>query len=533
MTRFVLALLVVLAAAIPAGGQDDFAEQLKAYRAELKRPSLYKRTKGREAFAATQDARALDTLAKDYKRPEDPKDQVQYLIASITCDQFRGAQHLDALDAWRAANTRDRDAWLWYRVLRNHVALNGPAHAIALAGDTKHDLFLRAACMEAVANHHDESVLQLAAATLADIGTDRRRWVLVDSCAAILAGHVARKATPPFKELGQALAKLLDDKTVPERTRYNIARSLKHVYGTGRAWMNAEPWQRLLNGEQPDKGELHERPSFLGIEAEGRNICYLIDMSDSMLVPLTPREKEDLKITGAGEGKPADAKPDHNIDDALPWDKINTRFDAAREFLKLSLKQLAADQSFCVLWFGTNAGMLDACTGMQKATPKHIEKVIAELDTIKIHPPREGRPDGELRGMTNMHGAFHRAFKVRGKGLAKEYEYVDWSTFEQGCDTIFLLSDGKQNWADWAANDSSDGQEAGDPEAGKIVGKADVLYYYGPYVHGHHMLDDIRRLNMFRKVEIHCVGIGEAEEGTLRAIAAIGRGKLRFVGRED
>ena len=33
------------------------------------------------------------------------------------------------------------------------------------------------------------------------------------------------------------------------------------------------------------------------------------------------------------------------------------------------------------------------------------------------------------------------------------------------------------------------------------------------------------RLNLFRKVEIHCVGMGEANMSTLRTIAALGKGE--------
>ena len=528
MKRLAIASLALLAVVASAIGQDDFDDQVKTYKKWMKRPSLYKRTLARERLAQTRDERVIEILAKDYAKPEAPKDQVQYLVASIVNDYCNRKEHVPALDAWRAGHTKAEDAWLWYRVLSNYVMHEGVDHPLALAEDTELEPYLRAAALEAAVKRPDAKVLATAKTVLNNLPEDRDRWSLVDTVMHVFETHGAFKDSLEYRQIGEHLANMLDHESPPPRTKLVIARAFQRIYRAPRAWLSSAPWIARLKGEKAD-GAAKQSATFVGIETDGQRICYVIDLSDSMLTPLTLKEKEDLRNPVTGEKK----EPVDPAIAALPWDSIKTRFDAAREFLKLSLKQLTSEQEFCVLWFGTEADMLEECAGMQRVTERRIEKVIAELDAIKPGPPRTGREHGTLRGMTNMHGGFHRAYKVKGKGMVKDYEYVDYLTFDQGCDTVFLLSDGKQSWADWAADDHSDGQGAGDPETGRSLPdpETDIRRYFGPYVHANHMLDDLRRMNLFRKCEINCIGIGEAEDETLKQIAAIGNGKVRLIGR--
>jgi hypothetical protein len=171
---------------------------------------------------------------------------------------------------------------------------------------------------------------------------------------------------------------------------------------------------------------------------------------------------------------------------------------------------------------------------MTPVTPHAIAAAIKELDSVKKGPPNEDRKDGVLRGNTNIHGGMHRAFKVHQKGMLKTNEYVAPETFFTGADTIFLLSDGAPSWDDWPANDKRDPKDsAGDPETGRKHTDMETLFFAGPYgmEYDHLFLpDDIRRLNLFRRCEIHCIGIGEASDSILYAIANAGRGQVRMIG---
>ena len=62
-----------------------------------------------------------------------------------------------------------------------------------------------------------------------------------------------------------------------------------------------------------------------------------------------------------------------------------------------------------------------------------------------------------------------------------------------------------------------------------------VLDFPGPYGYWYHndwsyIIDDVNRMNLFHKAEIHCIGIGEASQGLLYGIAKAGMGQVKMVG---
>ena len=218
----------------------------------------------------------------------------------------------------------------------------------------------------------------------------------------------------------------------------------------------------------------------------------------------------------------------------LDWKKISNRFEAAREYLIQSLNSLEPDMEYCVIWFGDEAGFLDSTRGLVGASKGSIQKTIGELRRFRPGPKADNRPHGTLKGKTNMHGGFRIAFRLRGKSVAKRHAYVDDKTFSGGCDTIFLLSDGDPSWDDFAGTDSRDkGDQVGDPEMGGGGDQsATSLEFPGPYARNRHLLEDLQRMNIFRQVEIHCVGIGEASRGFLATLANTGLGRVRMIGKD-
>jgi hypothetical protein len=63
-------------------------------------------------------------------------------------------------------------------------------------------------------------------------------------------------------------------------------------------------------------------------------------------------------------------------------------------------------------------------------------------------------------------------------------------------------------------------------DVGPYVGSA---YYSSPSLQN--FLAEVDRMNVVRRVQIHCVGIGEAQMGWLKPIAAHGRGQAVFFGQ--
>jgi hypothetical protein len=225
----------------------------------------------------------------------------------------------------------------------------------------------------------------------------------------------------------------------------------------------------------------------------------------------------------------------------LPWEKIVTRWDLAREQLRISLSRLTPEKQFCVIWFGTEADTLDACKGMMKATRGNIDKVMAELDGLQLlmHPAgslEAGRsPDGELRGNTNLHAGLMRAFGLTTRGIVGASAYVDDTALSEGCDTIFVLTDGAPTDDDFGDTDIDYGerQVVEDRESGKPGTGTGQMNYQGPYVDPAHIIDEVERMNMLRRIRMHCIGLGEADMTLLERLAKLCQGQAFSFGSKN
>lgn len=535
MLRIGLAILLI---GIPVGA-DGYDEAYKLYRKWIKRPSLHKRTLARERLARTGDARALAILAKSYRRAEQPKDQVQYLLASIATENFAEPEHAATYVQWRGRHKAPKDAWLWYLTLVPHMEAHGPEELESIARDSSRNVFLRAAAIEALRFKRHPGLWPLVEELAGKLPHEPTpRAVLLESLAAALSIWHEERRKPEFRAPAQAVMTRMDEAATLERTKIVLGRQFAHlfrnrfVYRSGKRWLLELDFAQT-GGKQADMSDYETKkpPTFVGLEASGDRIVYVIDMSDSMLTPLAPRELEKLP-RGPATGPARKRKVAANdawtrAFENVKWDKVKTRFDAARELLKTSLLGLDENQHvFSVLWFGDKAGVLKSTRGMIKPSLANVKRVFAELDRIRAGPKAENRPHGTLRGLTNMHGGLHRAFKLRAKGMVGPGEYVNPATFTKGCDTIFLLTDGDPTSDDWIQADRKDPEDsAGDPETGAAMADSDTLNFQGPYRRAYHLADDVRRLNLFRKCEIHCVGMGEANMSILQRIAGIGKGK--------
>ena len=529
-------LLLALMASVSRA--EDFDRALGAYRAYLKRPSLHKRTLGRERLAMTEDLRALKILADSYGRPEKPKDQVRYLIVNLAAEFFGEPEHVAVFREWRLRHTKTRDAWLWYQALVPQFLAEGPDDLLPIA-KTQKNACLRAAAIEALRVKDHDALLKLVPEVAANLPQKPvARAVIIESLGSVLYSQREKKAEPEFYEPAKIVIGLMNRPKTLDRTRIVLSRYFSRIFGVKFAWRDGRRWmaelEYLHRGGKQGKLEGYARPTFAGIEATGDRIVYVIDMSDSMLTPLSPKELEDLP---KGPVSGTTMKPPRKLEESqkeawkralklVKWKKVKNRFDAAREMLKTSLLMLDQEKRYTVIGFGDKAGTFRTTRGLTKATLGNIKKTIRELDTTHPGPKAKDRPHGTLRGKTNLHGGIHRAFKLSGKGMVGPYEYVNAKTWTYGCDTIFILSDGAPTWDDWPNDDRRDPEDrAGDPELGARYADADTLHFPGPYRRSGFLIEDVQRLNLFRKVEIHCVGMGEANMNLLRSLATIGRGE--------
>jgi hypothetical protein len=138
-----------------------------------------------------------------------------------------------------------------------------------------------------------------------------------------------------------------------------------------------------------------------------------------------------------------------------------------------------------------------------------------------------------LRGATNMHSGLARAFGLAGKGFVETGAYVDADALTEGCDTIFLLSDGAPTMDDFYVldKDYGEGRAVLDQETGAPGHRTPQMWYPGPYAHDDWIIEDLRRMNAFRRIRVHCIGLGEANMDLLRKLAEIGHGEVFVFGK--
>lgn len=541
--------LFSLAAAllVPAGlvSAQGYEGALARYQECIKRVPFRHHVEARETLARTGQPQALKILVKDYKDSAKEIEQARYTIASMLGQHFDTPEALQAVRQLREEHDKPTDIWLWVKALEIEANRDDSQRVVDIAVNSKNYAHRAAAILALGA---DKS-LKLDTAILQNCvefpRNEADRNLLLGAMASAIYDNRLRINDEPFRQALRAYANLLlDDMKLTDVSKLQIARHLQLVLKSPKAYAQAEPWLRILEREEirTDKSaNTVTAPRFFGIESDGLRFCYVIDLSDSMCREIHPSVRPKGPVTGAKPKKrPKGVLPDESD---LPWHAIETRFDLAREQLKISLQRLSPDQQFSIVIFGTKAETLRATPGMVKASKGNIKRAIKDLDNIKIGPKDAVKsPDGTLRGMTNLHGGLRVAFGLSSKGYVDQNAYVDPATLTQGCDTIFLLSDGSPSTDDFVASDKDygEGRVVVDQEYGAEAARTPTLNYHGPYVDIsvlrnpgiHWLVDDVRRMNAFRRVRLHCIGIGEANFKLLKDLAEIGHGEVIVVGRK-
>lgn len=532
--------------------QDEVEALLDETKELLRRNPLRYHVEAYEKLAEAEEEEALAALRKLYKKPMSPKEQERYLLATAFGEKGAGEELMDELDDWRKEFDDPSDAWLWRNTLAVDVEVRGPERALEIARTHKKVIF-RAAAIEALAASKDESLYELLP-ELAKAMPKKpvEKQILMGALATALGelGNKKSRVEREWKTAALSLIAQLDGDELPRAGKLVLARYLARVLESDDVVLNGNAWRALISersreekerkkkkkkaGEDKKKKSEPEyvRPSFFGVEVTGNRVCYLIDLSDSMAEPIPEEWRKRGPMSGGKEAKrKKGALP--TVDD-IPWHSVETRYDLAREHIKISLQRLQPDQFFTVIGFGTRAEFFDGSKGMVKASKGNVKKVLKELEGIEIGPPQGTRKFGTLWGDTNLHSGIRLAFSVTKKGAVDEFEYVMPETFEHGADTIFILSDGDPSLDDYTRKDVDygDGQVFSDREAGeRSKERTRELNYLGPYAHWKPLLDDVRRMNMLREIEIHVIGIGDADENALKALADIGLGKVELFGK--
>jgi hypothetical protein len=498
---------------------------------------------GRQRLAETRTAPALAMLSADYGSAKTFPEEARYTLAAMFGQNFDRAEFVDALQALRTAHNKPVDTWLWVHALRIEADRQSDAEVIAIATDSK-SAIQRAAAIAAIGGSRSanlKAVIVPNCVAFPPKSKEADRMVLLGAMSGALFDNRTRVNDAEYREALTAYIGLLaDDVGLSHTAKVQMARHLQWILKGPALFVNQEPWLELLQ-----RGEVKTAtrpahtvvaPRFFGVETEGERICYVVDMSDSMCKKIHPSSKPQ---TGPITGPKVKKKRELMDESDLPWHKIETRWDLAREQLRISLFRLTPDKHFSVVCFGDEAEPLKACKGMIKATRSNVDAVVAELDSIDARMPQhlsaeEARdaPDGKLRGKTNLHSGLKKAYGLAGRGFVDAVAYVDPEALTEGCDTIFLLSDGAPSWDDYHAfdKDYGEGKVVYDQEYDVEAPRQPRIGYPGPYLQNEWLVEDVKRMNAFRRIRLHCIGLGEANMGLLRQLADMGHGEVYAVG---
>ena len=548
-TPAVVTILLALALNGAVTAQDDsgYAIALERYRECINRLPFNYHVEGREKIAATREIAALDQLNKDYAKSKEYASYTRYTIAEIIARNFKSDEWVAPITKLRAKNNDPIDTWLWVRTLKNEIDQTDDKHAVSIARESKKP-HLRAAAIAALGASNNGNMAAAILANCIDFPRKESDRMLV--LGAMTGALYAKKQRVNVEEYRKALkayiSLLAKDVKLNHTAKVQMARHLQDILNGPAKFTEPEPWLELLNRgdvKKPTKSRTRSQPKFFGIETEGERFCYVLDMSDSMLNKIAPSARPKGPITGP---KKKGKKRSMVLDESdLPWHNIVTRWDLAREQLRISLSRLSSDKHFSIVWFGTEAGTLSATKGMVKATKGNIKKAMAELDDI--HPVMNKNGKDALRGETSLHYGLQVAFALGKRGITEEPVYVGPKPLTEGCDTIFLLSDGAPNWDGFDILDKNYGesQTYKDVEAGIKAVATPQINYPGPYsvfptVSGSGrpgridcwLIRDVERMNAFRRIRLHCIGLGEANELLLKNLAALGNGEVFIVGKK-
>ncbi len=504
-----------------AAAQDDgeaFEELIDEYQRKKGRPPLIVKAEGWELLTRDGHLEVFEYLQADYKKPPMAPEFARSCLLALAGRDLVAKRHLEGWRAWVEEFEDPEDAWLWVHGYRKEIQVGEPERVIAVVRDSE-DYPRKAAALEALGREGWVAAAELLPDLLNILPKKSEdQSVLIRGAAAYLYGVRARLESKPIEAGVSRLIEILERPKLARSDRIVIESHLSKILDVEPGSREPAFWKQLLarkisgNTGGAKKGETVVSSRFFGLQGFGDRVCYVLDLSDSM-----------------ADGIPGNFELPRELQENPP----TNRLELALAMLEQSLLDLREDQLFCVIVFGTEASTLKATKGLVPAKAATINKALAELRKIEVRPDPEGRKTGLIRGDTNLHGALRLAYRLRAKQTTREDSYVDPKAFQNGVETIFLLSDGAPNVDDFIERDLNDGGRTvvDDLEGANRVEGGQYLNYPGPFSTEWYLVEDLERLNLLHKAELHVVGLGEINPGFLQRISEIGLGTVKQLGR--
>jgi len=423
------------------GARDRHTKALEKLEAEWKRARASEGILVKD-LAGYSDPKTMQAALATFERH--PSSGVRQMLARA-CAQWHAVQHDEKVSLKALATLRklQKDAEPAVRV----------AVARALAA------FQRAEALEILALCAKDEDWRVRAAVVASIAGTRAPEVV----------------TLLIEMMGKETGRLKDD----------INTALKGLTGEDMGF--ADTWARWWQAQgrelprEPAKGasgdtslKATDTARFYGIPTQSNRICFIIDISGSMMHAV-----EELRVTKA----PVTGKKESD----LPVEG-KTRFEVAKNELKRSVSNLPADKFFTVVFF--NHAVRPWRPQMEKATSEMKEELRKDLDALAAS------------GTTYTLGALREAFMIAGVPEAgAEAKPATGKKGSLNVDTIFLLSDGGPT------DNKMDDAQPMDPEI---------------------ILEAVRQWNRDAGIVIHAIAVDTEPAGThfLKQLAAQNGGQF-------
>jgi hypothetical protein len=386
------------------------------------------------------------------------------------------------------------------------------------------DIYIRSAAIEAIAGaeRRDMADLLLAVLKTYDPKWDENSPIIALTCIHGAPKVVSASDMEMRNKIVLALADVLE-KTADDRIQWFTCKALSTITGED-TYIDAEFWRWWVQMggkkvERRDEGATvagRDVPKFFKAAAVGKRVVFLIDISGSMQHPveLPPEmknppkeEKEEPQgpVTGKGKGAEEEVKKEIPPPD---YSKVQTKLDLAKVELIHTLTHLPDDYWFNIVIYHTPHMMIDSKNDeFVRATDANKRAFIKKVEALN------------WAELTNIYGALKRGFCVNMKDTIDPDKIGKRGTndpawdpecLKTGATTMFFLTDGSPTVTD---------DTIGEVRSGRLAQGA------ARYCQPQNIVDDVRRLNVFRKVVINTVGIGPHMGNLLSALAQMSGGE--------
>jgi len=378
-------------------------------------------------------------------------------------------------------------------------ALTGVACGASEAGDAvlknalkkghSTEVSLRTCALEAIGESGRPELADWLAPMLAEVSPAVDKGNMFETLALLAAARKLGDLRVPEnrKPLLDGLINVLDQ-AKDERIDYFAAHALGRLTSQP-PYVDANWWRNyLLKGAAGDapQGRTVAKPTFFNTVAVGNRVMFVVDISGSMEWPanMAPaRRGPKTGREGAAEG------PDYS--------NVRTKLDLAKVELIWTLSKLPEEMNFNIIVYEQKHRMIEEVTeGIVPANAANKTKFSNLVRALKAN------------GGTNIHGSLTRAFRTTRKVPVQGDPALDKRAMLDGADTIFFLTDGQPSWSD-----DSTGYSEVHPKWGAIGN--------GKFCKPAAILADISRVNTFRKVVIHTVGISPDHDKELMEKLAV------------